>query len=136
MWWEKATIDTFVVVQHLDSFAHRGKTIEYPTCDRLFKTSNGLVHHVETGSCTGAWHVNLKSIHGWAKEKFPSLTTKASPRLRHRDASALEINKCELECPDCDRKFIDKVAWNNHISSQARKSHPRRNLCLFMQHAR
>ncbi|ODA81298.1 hypothetical protein RJ55_04263 [Drechmeria coniospora] len=106
---------------HLQSRAHVGRAVECPFCHDHFTTAGGLCHHVESGSCSVADHLNRRRLHkvvqsvdpnGWvSKDAHP----RSGPYEREPDERAW--NGDEYECHICHAEFGKLSSLSQHLSS-------------------
>ncbi|KAI1148929.1 hypothetical protein F4825DRAFT_432329 [Nemania diffusa] len=111
------------IKMHLNSRVHRGSTITCPWCKSTYTTAAGLAHHLETGSCPKATHLNRDELY---------------KHVRHLDQDGLIANKLigwqgstiyeatkrawngkYYECYFCHRLFNYLDSLNQHLQSPA-----------------
>ncbi|PYH80884.1 hypothetical protein BO82DRAFT_384113 [Aspergillus uvarum CBS 121591] len=113
--------------QHLRSKIHLGQNILCPFCKKTFTTASGVAHHLETGSCTCAPHLNRESIHDLVRclDKQGKITNKLLEWHASDTGECLvssnAYNGSAWECYICHRTFKTSSALNQHLNSPTHK---------------
>ncbi|KAI8710587.1 Zinc finger, double-stranded RNA binding protein [Fusarium sp. LHS14.1] len=88
------------IKQHLHSKVHRNSTVLCPFCKETHGTATGLVHHLESGSCT----------------KAPLDRDKLYEAVRRRDPNGIISKKLLTWSVTVSYEATDK-AWNYHVGA-------------------
>ncbi|RAL16078.1 C2H2-type zinc finger protein [Aspergillus homomorphus CBS 101889] len=112
---------------HLNSKKHRGRNVLCPFCKDAYTTASGLAHHLETGSCARAPHLNRESIHKIVR-RLDTQGTITNKLLEWHDsdsgeylASSNAYNGSAWECYICHKPFSNVSSLNQHLNSPTHK---------------
>ena len=97
-----------------------------PYCKETYVTASGLSHHLETGSCPNAPHLNRESIHRIIRKRDPSgLITKK--QITYGDSNVTysatdrAFNGNDWECYICHQIFGKITSLEQHLNSPKHK---------------
>ncbi|PYI34658.1 hypothetical protein BP00DRAFT_364355 [Aspergillus indologenus CBS 114.80] len=113
--------------QHLRSKIHIGQNMLCPFCKKTHTTASGLAHHLETGSCPRASHLNRESIHAVVR-RLDNQGTITNKLLEWHAGDSGEYmvsqnayNGIAWECYMCHKQFRTPSALNQHLNSPTHK---------------